>query len=80
LLAASENPKVVSERLGHASIPLTMDIYSHVMPDMQQGPSAKLERMLFTKTGTQERQFFGWHTVGTQKGRLDFRVALNLLI
>jgi integrase len=53
LLAANENPKVVSERLGHASITLTMDTYSHVMPDMQQGASDKLERMLFTKTGTQ---------------------------
>ena len=53
LLAANENPKVVSERLGHASITLTMDTYSHVIPDMQQGASDKLEQMLFTKTGTQ---------------------------
>jgi integrase len=53
LLAANENPKVVSERLGHASITLIMDTYSHVLPDMQQGASDKLERMLFTKTGTQ---------------------------
>ncbi|HXD33676.1 MAG TPA: tyrosine-type recombinase/integrase [Pyrinomonadaceae bacterium] len=53
LLAANENPKVVSERLGHASITLTMDTYSHVLPDMQQGASDKLERLLFTKTGTQ---------------------------
>lgn len=52
LLAANENPKVVSERLGHASITLTMDTYSHVIPDMQQGASDKLEQMLFTKTGT----------------------------
>jgi hypothetical protein len=37
----------------HASITLTMDTYPHVMPDMQQGASNKLERMLFTKTGTQ---------------------------
>jgi hypothetical protein len=38
---------------GHASITLTMDTYSHAMPDMQQGASDKLEQMLFTKTGTQ---------------------------
>jgi integrase len=49
LLSANENP----ERLGHSSITLTMDTYSHVLPDMQQGASDKLERMLFTKTGTQ---------------------------
>ena len=53
LLAANENAKVVSEHLGHASITLTMDTYSHVMPDMQQSASDKLEQMLFTKTGTQ---------------------------
>lgn len=51
LLAANENPKVVSERLGHSSITLTMDVYSHVLPDMQQGASDKLERILFSKTG-----------------------------
>lgn len=47
LLAAGENPKVVSERLGHASIVLTLDTYSHVLPTMQQSATEKLERMLF---------------------------------
>jgi integrase len=32
LLSAGEHPKVVSERLGHASITLTLDVYSHVLP------------------------------------------------
>ena len=53
LLAANEHPKVVSERLGHASITLTLDTYSHVLPSMQQAASEKLESLLFTKTGTQ---------------------------
>ena len=47
LLAAGENPKVVSERLGHASITLTLDTYSHVLPTMQQGAADRLEAMLF---------------------------------
>ena len=47
LLAAGENPKVVSERLGHASIVLTLDTYSHVLPGMQQAATDKLEAMLF---------------------------------
>jgi integrase len=47
LLAAGENPKVVSERLGHATITLTLDVYSHVLPTMQQAASEKLEKMLF---------------------------------
>lgn len=46
LLAANENPKVVSERLGHASITMTMDIYSHVLPTMQQAASEKLEKIV----------------------------------
>jgi integrase len=49
LLAAGENPKVVSERLGHASITLTLDTYSHVLPTMQQNATEKLERMMFSK-------------------------------
>jgi integrase len=35
LLSAGENPKIVSERLRHAGITRTLDVYSHVLPDMQ---------------------------------------------
>lgn len=49
LLSAGENPKVVSERLGHASIVLTLDTYSHVLPSMQQTATDKLEIMLNRK-------------------------------
>ncbi len=47
LLAAGENPKVVSERLRHASITLTLDTYSHVLPTMQQAATEKLERLMY---------------------------------
>lgn len=47
LLSAGENPKVVSERLGHASIVLTLDTYSHVLPTMQKEATNKLEKMLY---------------------------------
>ncbi|SFX78233.1 Site-specific recombinase XerD [Thermoactinomyces sp. DSM 45891] len=36
LLKIGENPKVVSERLGHTTIGMTLDTYSHVLPDMQK--------------------------------------------
>lgn len=36
LLQLGENPKVVSERLGHSKIGITLDTYSHVLPDMQE--------------------------------------------
>ena len=45
LLLAGENPKVVSERLGHASVTLTLDTYSHVLPAMQEESARKLEAM-----------------------------------
>ncbi len=46
LLAAGVHPKVASERLGHASITMTLDTYSHVMPDMQREASDKMEELL----------------------------------
>lgn len=52
LLAAKENPKVVSERLGHANIILTLDTYSHVLPSMQESASEKLENIISFKVGT----------------------------
>jgi integrase len=46
LLAAGEHPKVVSERLGHASTAMTLDVYSHVVPSMQRAATDKLEAIL----------------------------------
>jgi len=40
------NPKVVSEQLGHASIRITLDTYSHVLPDMQETAAAAMEAAL----------------------------------
>ena len=34
--------------LGHASIAITLDIYSHVIPDMQQFAAATLEQVLYS--------------------------------
>jgi integrase len=43
LLESGINPKVVSERLGHASIATTMDIYSHVLPGLQESAALALD-------------------------------------
>lgn len=53
LLIAEENPKVVSERLGHSTIVLTLDTYSHVLPHMQQSASVRLENLLYKKSDAQ---------------------------
>lgn len=49
LLIAEENPKVVAERLGHSTIVLTMDTYSHVTPSMQKNATDKLTKMLYNQ-------------------------------
>lgn len=37
MLVSNIHPKIVQERLGHSWIAITMDIYSHLMPNMQGG-------------------------------------------
>lgn len=46
LLSARVNPKIVSEILGHASVSITLDIYSHVLPDMQQDAAVVMRNLL----------------------------------
>lgn len=48
LLEANEHPKVVQELLGHSNIAMTLDTYSHVMPELKKAAAAKLNG-LFTK-------------------------------
>ena len=45
LLEAGVHPKVVSERLGHANIGITLDIYSHVLPGLQEAAAEKFDRI-----------------------------------
>jgi integrase len=46
LLRQDVHVKVVSERLGHSTVGITLDTYSHVLPDMQEEATAKLEAVL----------------------------------
>ncbi len=43
LLLKNVNPKVVSEMLGHATIAITLDTYSHVLPDIQHSAVTAME-------------------------------------
>jgi integrase len=45
LLLKNVNPKVVSEMLGHATIAITLDTYSHVLPNMQHSAVAAMEEV-----------------------------------
>ncbi len=42
MLQLGEHPKVVSERLGHSNIMITLNTYSHVLPTMQEDAARKL--------------------------------------
>ncbi|BCD08908.1 TPA: tyrosine-type recombinase/integrase [Bacillus cereus] len=47
LLLQGVNPKIVSERLGHADVRITLDTYSHLLPSMQKDTALKFGQMLF---------------------------------
>ncbi len=46
MLRAGVHPKIVSERLGHATVAITLDTYSHVLPDMQRDAAAVVDVLL----------------------------------
>ena len=46
LLSLDVHPKIVQELLGHSNISVTMDIYSHSIPSLQEGAVAKLDALL----------------------------------
>ena len=51
MLKQGVHPKVVQERLGHATISTTLDLYSHVAPGLQEAAAA-----VFDKTVLPEKE------------------------
>jgi integrase len=49
-LAAGVSPKVISEQLGHASVAFTLDVYSHVLPHMQDAAAERVQALLIGPT------------------------------
>jgi len=43
LLQQGVNPKIVQERLGHSSVSTTLDIYSHVLPGLQEAAACQFD-------------------------------------
>jgi integrase len=50
MLQAGVHPKIVSERLGHAKVSITMDVYSHAVPSMQREAAGAMAALVY---GTQ---------------------------
>ena len=46
-LRAGIHPKVVSERLGHATVAITLDTYSHAIPAMQEEAATRIAELVF---------------------------------
>jgi integrase len=46
MLASGTHIKVASERLGHSKVGITLDLYSHVLPGMQEDAAAKIDAAL----------------------------------
>lgn len=63
MLAAGVNPKIASERLGHANIAITMDFYQHVSTDLQRTASSAFSTMLAGRSRIKRRS-----TVGSRSG------------
>ena len=47
-LHAGINPKVVSERLGHATVSITLDTYSHAIPALQEEAAERIAGLVHT--------------------------------
>jgi len=45
-LAAGIHPKVVSERLGHSKVALTLDVYSHAIPAMEEEAALRIAALV----------------------------------
>ena len=55
LLKEGVHPKVAQERLGHATIAVTLDLYSHVMPGMQEDAALRVDTALRAALGKRDK-------------------------
>ncbi len=54
MLKQGVHPKIVQERLGHASIQITLDTYSHVAPGLQEAAAKRFDDIVIHKEGIKE--------------------------
>lgn len=52
MLSNGVHPKIVSEMLGHSTIAITLDLYSHVTPNMQREAAAAMDRAFVDPSDT----------------------------
>ena len=55
MLKQGVNPKIVSERLGHATVAITLDVYSHVTPGLQEAAALGFDQSL-ARTSVRDKE------------------------
>jgi integrase len=70
LLKQGVNPKVVSERLGHSTVGITLDTYSHVLPGLQEAAAAGFEEMMKKSSPEKSRE----HSVSMARHNTENRL------
>ncbi len=61
LLTKGVHPKIVSEMLGHSSVSITLDTYSHVIPGMGEAAALAMEEVLGDYHGVNSAGGMGDH-------------------
>src|SRR5690625_2025399 len=56
LLADGVHPKIVQERLGHRSIQITLDTYSHIIPGIQEVAATSIGKSLYGNDDKEEEK------------------------
>ena len=56
MLKQGIHPKIVQERLGHATIAITLDTYSHVAPGLQEAAAKRFDEAFSTKYNERENE------------------------
>jgi len=61
MLKQGTHPKIVQERLGHSSIQITLDTYSHVAPGLQEAAAFRFDEAFTTKYNKPENEVVKKH-------------------
>ncbi len=76
LLKLGIHPKIVQERLGHASIQITLDTYSHVAPGLQEAATARFDQASTARYNKHGKEATG-ETVTKLSPKLDITPSRN---
>ena len=50
LIQAGVNPRVVQQRLGHSDVNITLNTYTHVLPEMDKDAASKLDSLILNRS------------------------------